>query len=69
VFDLITRFQIGCSHTVNLGNFNSIRVECSLTVDVPEGDDYQVLADKAQKELRELLEETWRRQRNPDGAK
>jgi len=60
---VITEFRIGCSHTVNLGNFNSIRIEASLTVAVPEGDDYQALCDRAQTALRELLEDTYRAQK------
>ena len=47
---------------------SSMRIEASLTVDVPEGDDYSVLADKAQSELRKLLEDTYRLQRRDHGA-
>ena len=64
----ISQFKIGCSHTVNLGSFNSIRIEAQLTVDVPEGDSYEVLADKAQTVLRELLENTYRAQKKINGA-
>lgn len=60
---MITAFTIGCSHTVNLGNFQSIRIEASLTVEVPEGDDFEVLKDKAQVELRRILEDTYKAQR------
>jgi hypothetical protein len=37
-------------------------------VDVPEGDDFEVLKDKAQTELRRLLEETYKAQRRGNGA-
>lgn len=66
---MISRFVIGASHTLNRGNFNSLRIECSLTVEVPEGDDYEVLKDKAQSELRRLLEETYKAQYKADGYK
>lgn len=63
---MITQFTVGCSRTVNLGNFESVRVESSVTVNVPEGSkedrEYQILKDYAQKELRKLLEETYRNQ-------
>jgi hypothetical protein len=65
---VIRQFTIGTSHTLNRGNFNSLRIECSLTVEVPEGDDFEVLKDKAQTELRRLLEETYRAQKPPNGA-
>jgi hypothetical protein len=66
---VITRFSIAASHTLNLGDYNSFRVECSLTVDVPEGDDFEVLKDRAQTELRRLLEETYKAQRRQNGDK
>lgn len=66
---MIRQFTIGTSHTLNKGNFNSMRIECSLTVDVPEGDDFEVLKDRAQTELRRLLEETYRAQAQLDGPK
>jgi len=65
---MIRQFTIGTSHTLNRGNFNSLRIECSLTVEVPEGDDYEVLKDKAQSELRRLLEETYKAQYKVNGA-
>lgn len=64
---MIKEFSIGCSHTVNLGNFESTRVEASVTIDVPEGatdDDRvwsQIKAD-AQVQLRKLLEDTYKSQ-------
>ena len=65
---MITEFRVACSHTVNLGDYNSIRIECSLTVAVPEGDSFDILKDKAQTELRKLLEETYRAQKRTNGA-
>lgn len=63
---MIRQFTIGASHTLNLGNFNSYRVEAQLVVEVPEGDDFEVLKDKAQSELRRILEETYKAQRRGD---
>ena len=67
---MIRKFTIAAAHTLNLGNYPSFRIEASLEIEVPEGDDYEVLKDKAQSELRRLLEETYKAQRRPgDGAK
>ena len=60
---MIKSFSIAAAHTLNLGNYQSFRIEASLEVEVPEGDDYEVLKDKAQSELRRLLEETYKAQR------
>lgn len=66
---MIKQFSIAAAHTLNLGNYQSFRIEASLTVEVPEGDDFEVLRDKAQTELRRLLEDTYRSQRRPDEHK
>lgn len=66
---MIKQFSIAAAHTLNLGNYQSFRIEASLTVEVPEGDDFEVLRDKAQTELRRLLEDTYRAQRRPDEHK
>ena len=58
----ITEFSIGCSKTINLGNYQSLRIEASVTVSV---DATETLADasaSAQEELRRLLEETYKAQ-------
>lgn len=61
---MITQFTVGCSRTVNLGNYESVRVEASVTVslDVMDQENIQEWKDTAQKELRKLLEETYRNQ-------
>ena len=63
---MISRFTIAAAHTLNRGNYESMRIEASLTVEVPEGDSYDVLADKAQTELRKLLGATYRAQKPPE---
>lgn len=60
---MIKEFHIGCSHTVNLGDFNSIKVEASVTVAIKEGDNLVDQKGRAQEELRALLEETYKAQR------
>lgn len=59
---MIKAFSIGVSKTVNMGNFNSARVEASLTIEVPEGDDYDELTKLAQRDLKALIEDTWVKQ-------
>lgn len=62
---MITQFTVGCSRTINLGNFESVRVEASLTVEIQDAVDSKHFDDwksHAQKELRKLLEETYRNQ-------
>jgi hypothetical protein len=63
----IKEFSVGFSRTINLGNFESARVEASVTIAVPNTSDadVQTLANYqsyAQGELRKLLEMTWKQQ-------
>lgn len=64
---MIKEFTVGASHTINLGNYESTKIEASVTVAVAEGvadNEYEWSLTKAnaQKELRTLLEETFRNQ-------
>jgi hypothetical protein len=59
---IISQFTIGVSRTINLGNFESMRVETSITVDVNDSEDFHRVAAEAQVKLRELLENTYRAQ-------
>lgn len=59
----VIEFRIGAGHTVNLGNFNSIKIEAGLTIAVQEGSDLLALRTQAQDVLRNMLEETYRAQR------
>lgn len=63
---MIKEFTVSCSKTVNQGNFNSIRVEFSITVAVMEGEDWHELAAQAQIDLRDKLNETYRAQRRQE---
>lgn len=58
----ISQFTIGVSRTMNLGNFESLRVEASITWDLDsnDGNGIEMAKAKAQTQLRQLLEETYR---------
>ena len=60
----ISQFTVGVSRTINLGNFESLRVEASVVMDVLENDSSPAgrkeLSEIAQAELRRLMEETYR---------
>lgn len=61
----IRQFMVGCSKTINLGNFQSLRVEAQVIVEVPDEETpggYEQMTEKAQAELHRLLEQTWRNQ-------
>jgi hypothetical protein len=60
---MIKQFMVGCSKTINLGNFQSLRIEAQVFVDVEEGDNWPVIKRAAQDELKVLLEETYKAQR------
>lgn len=60
---MITSFTIGLSRTINLGNFESMRIESSVTVEIdPATENLDDCKIGAQRELRKLLEETFRAQ-------
>jgi hypothetical protein len=60
---MIKEFSIGFSRTVNLGNYESCRIEASVTSVVSDDkDELGVAAAEAQIELRKLLEDTFRAQ-------
>lgn len=58
----ITEFHIAASHTINLGNYSSFKVEAGITVNVNEGADFEALKLNAQAALKNLLRETYRAQ-------
>lgn len=61
---MIKEFTIGCSRTINLGNFESARIEASLTFNMESHPpiDLPAIKDAMQVELRSLLEQTWKEQ-------
>ena len=59
----IKQFSIGFSRTINLGNYESARVEASVTIETEAGNDYCFdMVDAAQGDLSHLLKETMRTQ-------
>ena len=62
---MFKEFTVGFSRTINLGNFESCRVEASLTVSLPENvkaAEFDTLQKAAQVDLRNLWEDTYKRQ-------
>lgn len=60
---MIKSFSVGCSRTINLGNFESVRVEASITVDLDDDHrGFEGARTEVQVQLRKLLEETYRHQ-------
>jgi len=60
----VKEFTIGVSKTINLGNFQSYRVEASVVWEVEEPYGlYEQQVTDAQKKLRDLLETTFKAQR------
>ena len=63
---MIKQITIECSKTINLGNYNNIKIGGSVLVEVPDDADeaaYQQLKQLAHAELRSILDETWKEQR------
>jgi hypothetical protein len=58
----IAQFSVATSRTINLGNFESLRIEGSVVVDLSENDNIVMARGEAQKQLRQLLEDTYRHQ-------
>lgn len=55
----VTEFSVGASRTLNLGNYESLRIEASVTVSMDAQDSLAAASEAAQKELRKLLEQTY----------
>lgn len=64
----ITAFTVGASRTINLGNFESLRIEASVTVETDPAKPEQLQRDNAQTELRNLLEQTYRNMTGKKGT-
>lgn len=58
----ITELRVQTARTINLGNFESLRIEAGVTASVDEADDLIAVTATMQAELRRLLEETYRAQ-------
>jgi hypothetical protein len=62
---MITLFTIGVSHTINLGHYESMKVEASVTVDTSdvEPDAFEEAKRRAQAELHQLIVDTYQAQK------
>jgi hypothetical protein len=63
--EMIKEFKVAVSHTVNLGNYESMRVEAEVSVDA-EGLEWETLRQDAQEGLRVLLADTFKAQVRPE---
>jgi hypothetical protein len=60
----VKEFTVGVRHVVNLGNYETMHIEASVTIDSEDGD-WENLRSEAQEALRNLLEETFNGQASP----
>ncbi len=58
----LKEFRIGVAKTINLGNYESLRVEAQVVYEVSENDELKDISSTAQAELRYLLAKTYREQ-------
>lgn len=65
----IKQFTIGFSRTVNLGNYESARVEASVTLEINDKEKVIQQLELSQIELRNILEKTWNEQKNTINGK
>lgn len=64
----ITSFTIECAKTINLGNYQNIKVGASVTFSIdPEVESYVMESERAQDELRRLIEATYKAQKKGEG--
>jgi hypothetical protein len=56
----ISEFTISVGRTINMGNYENLKIDASVTVQMAEGDDYAVTKQEAREELRSLLESAYR---------
>ena len=59
---MIKMFRVGCSRTINLGNFESLRIEATVEIEPDPETPWENTKVSAQTELRQLLEETYKAQ-------
>ncbi len=58
----LTEIRIGAAKTINLGNYESIRVEAGLTITLQDGDDPDKIVLEAQERLKAMLRTTYKHQ-------
>jgi hypothetical protein len=62
---MIKEFKVAVSHTVNLGNYESMKVEAEVVVDV-DGLEWETLRQDAQEALETLLADSFKAQCRPE---
>jgi hypothetical protein len=62
---MIKEFTVGVGHTVNLGNYESLKVDASVTVNIEDVDDWETLRQSAQEALSTLLADSVKAQLAP----
>lgn len=60
---MIKEFTVSAKHTINLGNYESMSVEASVTYAI--NGDYEVARSEAQKTLETLLSDSFYKQKSP----
>lgn len=60
---MIREFTVSAKHTLNLGNYESMSVEASVTYSL--NGDYQIARGEAQEILEQLLSDSFYKQRSP----
>lgn len=56
----IIQKSVSAGLTINLGNYESLRIDSTVTVEIGEGDDVKAVRARALLELRDDLEATYR---------
>lgn len=62
---MIKSFVVGVKHHVNLGDYESMEVEASVSIEISAGESIVPARVRAQEILRELLAETFEAQHKP----
>lgn len=57
---MIREFTVGASKTVNMGNFNSLRVEASVTYTLEEGQEFRDQYTICMHQLRSMLNDNYK---------
>lgn len=62
---MIKSFTVGVKHHVNLGDYESMEVEASATIEMKDGESIVPARIRAQEILKDLLAETFEAQHKP----
>jgi hypothetical protein len=55
----VREIRLSVGRTINLGDFNSLRLDAGLTVAVSEGDDLHAIRQEMHQDLEHMIEEAW----------